>query len=1132
MLSTPAAEQASIEAARLELRLLQLEAQEKSQMDFMSFAKYMWPDGIFGAHHEKMADAFNRLADGTLKRLIINMPPRHRLTLNTPIPTTKGWKTVESVVNGDVVFSPDGSPVVVTGKSAVFEERLYEVTTSDGQTIECDGEHLWTVRFGSNRPYQTLSTIEILHKLETEGWRALGNRPILPRQSAAQYPEAELLVDPYILGVWLGDGSSYGASIGCSFADMPQMRAQVEACGYSTTYNPNFQQFNVLGLHSQLRELGVLKNKHIPETYLCASVSQRMALLQGLIDTDGDVTKDGKVTFNQTNLAIIEQVLCLIHSLGVKARITTRQTNYKGIPSQPSHRIMFKLANAARIPRKADRCRPLKGNWSRSIDIKRTSRTGLVQCLEVDNADGLFMAGRGWVVTHNTKSEFSSYLLPAFIMGRKPKTKIIQATHTGELAVRFGRKVRNLMDSEEYKQVFSNVALRADSKAAGRWDTDHGGEYFACLRPYALVRTVRGPLSADRIKEGDVLLNCGKSVTVQKIYHSKHSETFNIAGLDCSASHPIWTMNRGWVYAAHVNSTDVLCVESILNRIKAYLRRAYGYLEHAFVPAMVQHEVSLFKPQEREVEQLWGTRHYGIRALASLREFLRRHGRATVSSAYDWANRQRWALQPGQLSLGDAYSTVQQSTRQCNNRWEDVSANSKRAGHHPRSGSVSFEEGTQSIRRAEVQEEELSMYGAPKGLGWIRCAAAQLLVRGIKTFSKTGCGLKGDMAGLGKTTQDLCGLLLGVRLAGHVSRTTHQGEGFINFLTDGDHTFFAEGVLTHNCGVGGAMTGRGADLLIIDDPHSEQDALSELAMENAWEWYTSGPRQRLQPGGAVVVVMTRWNTKDLTAKLIKAQKSHNADRWEVIEFPAILPSGNPLWPTFWKLEELLAVKASLSPQKWQAQWQQQPTNDEGAILKRDWWKVWPSDEPPEVEYVMQSYDTAYSKKETADFSAITTWGVFYPDVDSGPNIILLDVTKGRWDFPELKRIAKEQYDLWKPDNVLIEAKATGITLQQELRRVGIPVTMYSPGGRRSGQDKVSRAHSVAPMLESGMVWAPDTDWAEELVEECAAFPKGDNDDLVDSFVQAMMRFRAGNFISLGTDLMEDDKQQDVAFEYY
>lgn len=336
-------------------------------------------------------------------------------------------------------------------------------------------------------------------------------------------------------------------------------------------------------------------------------------------------------------------------------------------------------------------------------------------------------------------------------------------------------------------------------------------------------------------------------------------------------------------------------------------------------------------------------------------------------------------------------------------------------------------------------------------------------------------------------------------------------------------------------GVGGAMTGRGADLLIIDDPHSEQDALSELSLDNAWEWYTSGPRSRLQPGGAVVVVMTRWGMKDLTARLIKAQSEPKSDQWEVIEFPAILHENTerekPLWPSYWSLDELQKVRATLSVQKWQAMYQQQPTNDEGAILKREWWRIWEHDYTPHVDYIIQSYDTAYSKKETADFSAITTWGVFRPSYDEGAAIILLDVKKGRWDFPELKRIAREQYNYWKPDNVLIEAKATGMTLQQELRRVGIPVTMYSPGGRRAGQDKIARANSVAPVFEAGMVWAPQTKWAEELVEECAAFPNGDNDDLVDSTVQAIMRFRAGNFVALDDD-DQPERNEQMEFEYY
>ena len=135
----------------------------------------------------------------------------------------------------------------------------------------------------------------------------------------------------------------------------------------------------------------------------------------------------------------------------------------------------------------------------------------------------------------------------------------------------------------------------------------------------------------------------------------------------------------------------------------------------------------------------------------------------------------------------------------------------------------------------------------------------------------------------------------------------------------------AQGGEYYAAGVGSAITGRGADLLIIDDPHSEQDALNVTALERAYEWYTSGPRQRLQPGGAIVVVMTRWNMKDLTGMLLKSQKELKSDQWEIVEFPAIMPSGKPVWPEYWKLDELEGVKASISIGKWNAQWMQNPT---------------------------------------------------------------------------------------------------------------------------------------------------------------------------------------------------------------
>jgi predicted phage terminase large subunit-like protein len=315
-------------------------------------------------------------------------------------------------------------------------------------------------------------------------------------------------------------------------------------------------------------------------------------------------------------------------------------------------------------------------------------------------------------------------------------------------------------------------------------------------------------------------------------------------------------------------------------------------------------------------------------------------------------------------------------------------------------------------------------------------------------------------------------------------------------------------------GVGGAITGRGADLLIIDDPVSEQDALSPTAMDSIYDWYTSGPRQRLQPGGIIVIVMTRWSTKDLVGRVLKKQDGDFSDKWDLVEFPAIMPeSDEPLWPEFWSKEELLGVKDALPISKWNSQWMQDPTAEEGSIVKREWWGKWEGDVPA-YSYVIQSYDTAFSKKETADYSAITTWAVFTNEADGVENIILLDAKRVRLDFPELKKLSWEEYKYWEPDCVLIEAKASGTPLTQELRRMGIPVTAYTPS---RGQDKIARMNSVAPIFESGMVWAPDTDFSEEVVEEMAAFPYGDHDDYCDSATMALMRFRQGGFLALADD---------------
>ena len=330
-------------------------------------------------------------------------------------------------------------------------------------------------------------------------------------------------------------------------------------------------------------------------------------------------------------------------------------------------------------------------------------------------------------------------------------------------------------------------------------------------------------------------------------------------------------------------------------------------------------------------------------------------------------------------------------------------------------------------------------------------------------------------------------------------------------------------------GVGSAITGRGADLLIIDDPHTEQDAMNNQALDRTYEWYTSGPRQRLQPGGSIVVIMTRWNQKDLTGRLLSAQSEAKADKWEVVEFPAIMPSGKPVWPEYWKIEDLESVKASIPLTKWNAQYMQDPTSEEGAIIKREWWQDWDKDYMPRLDHVIQSYDTAFMKKETADYSAITTWGIFRPKEDGPHCIMLLDAVKDRFEFPELRRVALEQYKYWEPETVIVEAKATGLPLTYELRNMGIPVINFTPS---KGQDKHTRVNAVAPLFESAMIYAPKKkEFAQEVIEECAAFPFGDHDDLVDSMTQAIMRFRQGGFL-LHPEDYEEEEQPKKKFEYY
>ena len=335
------------------------------------------------------------------------------------------------------------------------------------------------------------------------------------------------------------------------------------------------------------------------------------------------------------------------------------------------------------------------------------------------------------------------------------------------------------------------------------------------------------------------------------------------------------------------------------------------------------------------------------------------------------------------------------------------------------------------------------------------------------------------------------------------------------------------------CGVGSALAGRGAHLLLVDDPHSEQDVINGnfSVFEKAYEWFTFGARTRLMPGGRVAIIQTRWHMDDLTGRVVKDMSQNDkSDQYEVVEFPAIIEVEDsnseeliekPLWPEFFDLAALERTKASMPLFQWNAQYQQQPTAEEAAIVKREWWQIWEKENPPPCEYIIMSLDSAAEKHNRADYTALTTWGVFYNEETNAHNIILLNSIKERLEFPELKELAMEQYSMWDPDAFIVEKKSSGVALYQEMRRMGLVIQEYTP--HRGSGDKLARLNSVSDIIASELVWVPQTRWAEEVIEEIAGFPFMSNDDLVDSTIMALMRFRQGGFIRLPSDEPEETK---------
>jgi len=648
----------------------------------------------------------------------------------------------------------------------------------------------------------------------------------------------------------------------------------------------------------------------------------------------------------------------------------------------------------------------------------------------------------------HTKSEFASYLLPAWFLGKNPEKKVIQTSHTAELAVGFGRKVRNLVDSEAYKEVFPELGLQTDSKAAGRWNTNKGGDYFAI--------GVGGAVTG---KGADILIiddpHSEQEAALAEVNPEVYDKTY-----EWYTSGPRQRLQPGGAIVI------VMCMTGDTRVLLANGK------EKELHSIKVGDEVATYDSGKITTSKVLNWQSNGF-------DFTYRI--TTNCNTIVYANERhpflvdnngvrQWIrlkdLKKGMLLV--ATRTVEDPHEHKQDREDFVP--------HAKQQPQNIEEISASSPDMGLTAQGILSYLKPKKV-FVQCVKSlrdRMLRRtGVKNCVLTTATKQEKLEGCYVMTATSPSGMVKQKQSCSVPQNTY--EIILEEITD--------------------VT-----------PYGYEEVF-DVEIERTENFIANG----------LVSHNTRWSKKDLTGRVIKSAAQRNDEGWEIIEFPALLPSGRPLWPEFWVKSELEALKLELPNSKWMAQYQQQPTSEESAIIKREWWNKWEKDDPPSCEFVIQSWDTAFLKTQRADYSACTTWGIFYREDATGKkqaNIILLDVLKERMEFPELKETAKQMYKEWEPDALIVEAKASGAPLVFELRATGIPVQEFVPS---RGNDKIARLNAVSDIFASGRVWVPETSWAEELVDEVASFPAGDHDDLVDSMTQALLRFRRGGFLQLDSD---------------
>lgn len=1143
--SSPASSTSNPQLTQIAAAQAELAARVLAKRRLIPFTQRINPRYDAGWVHRDIARRLERFSEDVAKglspRLMILMPPRHgkACAVGTPVPTPLGFRPIETLRPGDFVFGRDGKPTQVVAVSPVWKDReLFEVTSDDGASVTVDAEHEWTVRLCRKRPAHKAKSTKYLAS------RSSSRAPALQTYEHAQYRETELPIPPYTLGVWLGDGCSHHATITQGAQDFAEIRAAVESEGVRTSDRATAGTFGLLGVLEPLRAMRLLGDKRIPQSYLTAAPWQRVALLQGLIDTDGHVAPDGQVEFCSTSQALALGTLELVRSLGVKASLIHGRATLDGRDCGPKYRVMFYMEGAARLTRKAARCRDNARTPHRFLTFRPAGRGDTV-CIQVAAADHQYLVGHGYLLTHN--SELASRMFPAWHLGHHPDHEIIACSYNVSLAMSFSRKVKEVLHDPAYQSVFS-TRLHPDFQANEEWGIagSRGGYVAAgvgggitgkgahCLPAKTQVLTPSGSIDIEhlyQLKSKPLVQTPVGPRQVLAMTRREASDDLYVLRfasgktLRATGKHPIYLPDRGG-YAT---------VEEIYGEAQGD-----GELDlrvvRAGVPAQAVRPREVREPGLDAVLLQQGLQSGAPRDQA-------RQALPDVWQAGDLASQdtQREVLLQG-LHPGLASQDA---------RPEDLPGVLR---------GVSAEVFTDGLLRGDLRE-----YGALDPYDWageLELPGRQFLQLVVRPGAGAGAPARQGLRDVRRSDRAALpphrprppqqpGGELGdaVQYLPHdapqvcydaISVVERVREGAVwvyDLQVEQSGCFFADEVLVGNC-------------LIIDDPiKNAEEADSAETREKLWDWYGSTAYTRLAPGAGVLVIQTWWHDDDLAGKLQTAMSSDpESDQFELVKYPAIAEhdeyldtqsdlityvshnvdpttydpyeplqaharaaaqkvdltglrflrgKGGALHPQRYDTKKLHAIRKTIPPRFWAALYQQNPVPDDGAYFTKDHFRRAPLP-PLRKANVYVAFDFAISEKKQNDYTVGVVGLQDENDVLHVAEVMRFKSGDGMFIVESILNLCQKWYSpnliLGFEDGQIFRAIESLLKKRMRERKFYPSTQLLKPI-----TDKMARARPLQGRMQQGMVsFADGAQWFDAARAEMLRFPAGVHDDQVDA----------------------------------